>query len=83
MVVAVMEFGRRPAQRVEAALVVQDVDRFKLDPTDREVVFYPEAAGSVGLPENLDRLSHGIPSGRSVRLNARSPPANGQYALSA
>ena len=48
------------AQQFLGFLVFQHVDRLELDPTDREEFFYPEAAGSVRLPEYFDRLGHGV-----------------------
>ena len=50
--------GAERSQAFEPAFVFQYVDRFELDPTDREVLLYPEATGSVGLPEHRDGVSH-------------------------
>src|SRR5262249_6770913 len=50
------------AQLFEAAFVHQHIDRLELDPTDREVFLYPEAARSMRLPEHLDRFAHPRPT---------------------
>jgi hypothetical protein len=39
--------------------VFKDVDRFELDPTDREKLFESQTAGSTRLPERLQRCGFG------------------------
>jgi len=39
--------------------ISEDIDRFELDPTDREKLFQSQAAGSPGLPERLQRRRFG------------------------
>jgi hypothetical protein len=39
--------------------ISEDIDRFELDPTDREKLLEPQAAGSPGLPERLQRRRFG------------------------
>jgi hypothetical protein len=38
-----------------AGRISEDIDRFELDPTDREKLFESQAAGSTRLPERLQR----------------------------
>src|SRR5207253_1970928 len=54
--------GAQTLQLGAAGRVLQHVDRFELDRTDREKLFESQAAGSTRLPERLQWRSLGHPS---------------------
>jgi hypothetical protein len=58
-----LEFG--PPGRIS-----ENVDRFELDPTDREKLLESQAAGSPRLPERLQRRHFGHVALRSSRMIA-------------